>query len=53
MIAESISITDDYRLQDILFRACGSTVQSLDSASVLELGKYTYFREAYMLDIYK
>jgi hypothetical protein len=42
---------DDYRLQDILYRACGSTAQSLDSASALELSKYDHFRETYVLDI--
>jgi len=43
--------TDDYRLQDILYRACGSTAQSSDSASALELGKYNHFRKAYVLDV--
>jgi hypothetical protein len=51
MITESMSITDDYRLQDILCRACGSTTQSSDSASALELRKYNHFREAYVLDV--
>jgi len=51
MITESMSITDDYRPQDILYRACGSTAQSSDSASALELGKYNHLREAYVLDI--
>jgi hypothetical protein len=51
MITESMSITDDYQLQDILFRACGSTAQSSDSASALELGKYNYLREAHLLDV--
>jgi hypothetical protein len=45
--------TDDYRLQDILYRACGSTAQSSDSASVLELGKYNLFGETYMLGVYE
>ena len=40
-----------YRLQDIFYRACGSTAQSSDSARTLELGKYNHFREAYVLDI--
>jgi len=40
-----------YRLQDILNRACGSTAQSSDNASVLELGKYNHLRETYVLDI--
>ena len=34
--------TDDYRLQEILYRACGSTAQSSDSASALEHGKYNH-----------
>jgi hypothetical protein len=42
---------NDYRLQDILYRAWGSTAQSSDSASVLGLGKYNHFRETYVLDI--
>jgi hypothetical protein len=46
-----MSITEDYRLQDVLYRACGSTAQSSDSASALELGKYNDLREAYVLDI--
>jgi len=45
--------TDDYRLQDILCRACGSTAQSSDSASALELGKYNQVKEAYVLDVYE
>ena len=44
-------LADDYRLQDILYRACGSTAQRLDSTSALELGKYNHFRETYVLDI--
>jgi len=48
---ESIPNTDDYRLQDILYIACGITAQSSDSASALELGKYNHLRETYMLDI--
>jgi len=43
--------TADYRQQDILYRACGSTAQSSDSASALVLGKYNHPREAYVLDI--
>ena len=42
---------DDYWLQDILYSPCGSTAQSEDGASALELVKYNHFREAYMLDI--
>jgi len=43
--------TDDYRLLDILYRACVSTAQSSASASALDLGKYNHFREAYVLDV--
>jgi len=43
--------TDDHQLRDILYIACGSTAQSSDSARALELGKYNYHREAYVLDI--
>jgi hypothetical protein len=43
--------TDDYRLQDILYRVCETTKQSSDSASVLGLGKYNHVRKAYMLDV--
>jgi hypothetical protein len=39
-----------YRLQDILYRACGNAAQSSDNASALELGKYNHFRETYVLD---
>ena len=46
-----MQITDDYWLQDILYRACASTAQSSDSTSALELGKYNHLREAYVLDI--
>jgi hypothetical protein len=46
-----MAITNNYRLQDILYRACGSTAQSSDSARALELGKYNRLREAYVLDI--
>jgi len=45
---ESMPSTDDYRLHDILSRACGSTAQSSESASALELGKYNHFRETYV-----
>jgi hypothetical protein len=51
MITESMSITDDDRLQDVLYRACGCTAQSSDSASALELGKYNDLREAYVFDV--
>jgi hypothetical protein len=40
--------TDDYWLQDILYRACGSTAQSSDSASEFELGKYNHRGKAYV-----
>jgi len=43
--------TDDYRLQDILYRACRSFAQSSHSASALELGKYNHYRKAYVLDV--
>jgi len=43
--------TDDCWLQDILYRGCGSTAQSSESASVLELGMYNHPREAYVLHI--
>jgi hypothetical protein len=52
-VYESMPSTDDYRLQDILYRACGSTAQSSDSASVLELGKYNHFGETYVLGVYE
>jgi len=42
--------TDDW-LQDILYRACGSTAQSSDNACALQLGKNNHVREAYVLDI--
>jgi len=50
---ESMPSTDDPRLQDIFSRACGSTAQSSDSASALELGKYNHFRETYVLGVYE
>ena len=43
--------TDDYRLQDILYRACGSTAQSSDGASALQLGRYYDLGESNVLDI--
>jgi len=45
--------TDDYRLQDILYRTCGSTAQSSDTASALDLGKYNHLRETYVLGVYE
>jgi hypothetical protein len=42
MITDSMPLTDDYQLHDIFYRACGSTVQSSDSARALELGKYNH-----------
>jgi len=50
-IYESILNTDDYWLQDILYRACGSTAQSSVSARALELGKYNHLEKAYGLDV--
>jgi len=50
-IYESMLSTDDYRLQDILYRACGITAQSSHSASALGLGKYNHFRKAYVLEV--
>jgi len=44
---------NDYRLQDILYRACGSTAQSSDSASAPELGKYYHFGETYVIGVYE
>jgi len=52
-IYESMASTDDYRLQDILYRACGSTAQSLDRASALELGMYNHYGETYVLGAYE
>jgi hypothetical protein len=52
-IYESMLSTDDYRLQDILYRACGSTAQRSDSASALELGKYNHFGETYVIGVYE
>jgi hypothetical protein len=43
--------TYDYRLQDILYRVCGSTARSSESASSLVLGKYNHVRTAYVLDV--
>jgi hypothetical protein len=50
-IYESMPVANDYRLQDILYRACGSTAQSSDSTSALELGKNNNLREPYRVDI--
>jgi len=50
-IYESMPSTDDYRLQDILYRVCGCTAQSSDSVSALELGKFNHPKEAYVLDV--
>jgi len=52
-IYESLPNPDDHRLQDILYRACGCTAQSSDSASALELGKHNHLRETYMLGVYE
>jgi len=51
-IYKSMLSTDDYRLQDILLRACRSTAQSSDSASALQLGRYNHLRETYVLRVY-
>jgi hypothetical protein len=48
-----MSNTDDYRLQDILYKACGSTAQCSDSASALDLGMYNHVKEAYVLYVYE
>jgi hypothetical protein len=45
--------TNDYRLQDILCRACGCTAQNSDSASAHQLGKYNHCRETYVLGVNK
>jgi hypothetical protein len=45
--------TNDYRLHEIVNKACGSTAQSSDSASALELGNYNNFRETYVLSVYE
>jgi hypothetical protein len=52
-IYESLPITDNYSLQDILYRGCGSTAQSSDSTSALQLSKYNNVRDAYVLDVDK
>jgi len=46
-----MSITNDYQQQHILYRACGRTAQSSDSASALQISKYNYLREAHLLEI--
>jgi len=48
--AESTS-QSHHPLQDILYRPCGRTARSTDSASVLELGKCQHFKEIDMLDV--
>jgi hypothetical protein len=50
-IYESMLSTNEYRLQDILSRACGSTAQWSDSASAFELGKYNHFGETYVIGV--
>ena len=52
-VSESMTLTDNYWLQDIFYRACGSYTQSSDSASALELGKYNHFRVTYVLGVYE
>ena len=44
---------NDYWLQDILYRTCGCSAQSSDSASAFELGKYNHLRETYVLGVYE
>ena len=44
-ITETMPITDEHRLQDIFSRGCGSTPESSDSASSLELGKYNHLEK--------
>jgi hypothetical protein len=44
-VYKSMPSTDDYRLQDILYRACGGTAQSSYCASALQHGKYNHLRE--------
>jgi hypothetical protein len=48
-----MALTDDYWLQDLFSVACGSTAESSDRASSLELGKYNHFTETYVLGVYK
>jgi hypothetical protein len=45
--------TNDYRLQGVLYKACGSTAHSSDSASALERGKYNNFTETCVLGVYE
>jgi hypothetical protein len=45
--------TEDYQLQDILYRACGRTAQSSDSASAREVGKYNHVGKAHVLEVNK
>jgi len=47
-IYEFMLCTDDYWLEDILYRACGITVQSTDCASSLQFGKFIQSREFYV-----
>ena len=46
-----MSLTNDYRLQEIFSRACGSTAECSEGAGAFELGKYNHHREAYVLDV--
>ena len=46
-------ITDDYQLQDIFSRVCGSTAESSDSARSHDLGKYNHCRETYKLGVHQ
>jgi len=50
-IYESMSTTNNCQLQDVPYRACGSTAQSGDGTSTLELGKCNHFRQTYVSDV--
>jgi len=45
-VYDSMSIPDNYGLQDIQYTACRSPAQSINSASAIELSTYNYRREA-------
>jgi hypothetical protein len=46
-----MTIAADYQLQDVLYKAYGSTAQSSDCAFALEISKYNNLREAHLIDI--
>jgi len=48
-----MSATNDYWLQDMLYRAFRSTAQSSDSASVHKFGKYIHLPETQVLSLYE